>query len=442
MGLEDVLNSLITHQIKTVRFQFIDLYGTVRCKNIPVRHFKEKATKGLSVLMGYLVLTPNGDFTEDTGFGSEKGYGDVTCFPEFDTFHILPWLNSVAGVLTTPLLDNKRVQACPRHIALQQLDELKKMGYSLLSAHEYEFTVLDRSTSKPILEDSNWASAQRLLEAEDFFDVMMENLPKVGIDVETVQGEHGPGQIEITYTPSFGIKAADNAIFFKNAVKEMAWKQGLTASFMSKPFKQWGSLSAHFNHSLWDQMENSILFDGGDPNKLSKIAKHWIAGILHHAKAMSILMAPTSNCMKRFHNDVVVPSSVSWGIDNRTAALRVKTNGDRGVYFENRLGAAAGNPYVSMAATIAAGIDGIRNQLPLPPEVTELKKEEMTLLPKTQEEALDCFLKDDVLCKAFGEDFIKCFVSLTKTEMKARDAALTQGTDEYEWARSYFFKYL
>lgn len=323
MGLEDVWNLLITNKIKTVRFQFVDIYGMVRCKNIPVRHFREKATKGLNVLMGYLVLTPSGDFPGDTAYGEENGFGDVTCYPDFETFHLLPWLNDVAGVITTPLLENKKLNSCPREIAMKQLRELEEMGYSLLSAHEYEFTVIDRATSKPILEDSNWASALRMLEAEEFFDVLGQDLPKMGIDIETIQGEHGPGQIEITYKPSTGIKAADIAIMFKDAVKEIAWKQGFSASFMSKPFKQWGPLSAHFNHSLWDQMENSVLFDDNDPNKLSKVAKHWIAGILHHARAISILMAPTSNCFFRYHDNPVVPSTVSWGMDNRLSLIHI-----------------------------------------------------------------------------------------------------------------------
>ncbi len=138
---------------------------------------------------------------------------------------------------------------------------------------------------------------------KDFLYQLMMDLPKVGVDADVFETEYAPGQFEIPYKPSFGIASADVAHTFRTSIKEIALQHGYIATFMSKPFPQYSGSSSHFNHSLWDvDGKKGLMYDASNPYGLSDVAQHWIAGILAHAPAISLLMAPTINCLKRFQS--------------------------------------------------------------------------------------------------------------------------------------------
>ena len=291
-----------------------------------------------------------------------------------------------------------------------------------------------------------------------FLDQLMEQLPIVGIDVETVQSEYGPGQQEITYKPSFGIQAAHIAHTYKASIKEIALHHGYMAVFMSKPWADECGSSAHFNHSLWDaEGKIPMLYDANDRDGLSEIAQHWIAGILHHAPATTLIEAPTVNCLSRLRNAAnFVPKNNTWGMDNRNCFLRVKVNGPRCTYFENRAGASGSNPYLTLAATVAAGIDGIQRKMTFPNALNSCMcdshaykpgkcdkhviPEGIVPIPTTMKDALKAFLDDKVICEALGEDFVALFTAHKFHELNLEAEAQDKG--DKEWERKLFFKYL
>ena len=447
MIMEVVLREISKRMTQFVRFEFGDLYGVARSQIIPATHFKDKSESGISLPLSDLLRDPQGTLVYGNKFTDAIGFADGLWFPDFNTFRILPWNPKTATVIIEPTYKDEPVTVFPRYIAKKQLQRLKEMNINLAASHEHEFWIIDRHTRKPLTQDVNVSATLRNYEASGFIEQLMIDLHNVGVDVQSYHTEHGPGQLEITYHQSFGILAADTAHVFKTAVKEIAHRNGYIASFMSKPFTQYSGSSGHVCHSLWDsETKRGLLYDAESPTGLSEIGQYWIAGLLYHAPAMCVLMAPTVNCFKRFGKNPVTPGfSIAWGIDNRTCTFRVKVNGEQGTYIENRMAASACNPYLSLAAVIAAGIDGIQQKIQLPMKVTgnANAKADLPQLPTNMQEAMDAFGKDKVMKDAFGEDFCDAFLALKMHEVRsANDAKVAMANVNNEWDRKMFFDYL
>ena len=447
MSLNKVLEEIKEKRISTIRFEQTDLHGIARCKLIPARHFKDKVTRGLNFYMGHLGLDVQGTIVQGTGYNEEVGYGDAVMFPDFDTFKVLPWIKNTARILIEPTRAGQEVAGHPRVVARKQLEKLRGLGYSLLASHEYEFHVIDKETGNPPIYDTNPRATVQLNTFQKYLDHLMEDLPKVGLDIECAETEHGASQLELTYKPTFGIQAADNAHTFKTSAKEIALLNGFVASFMTKPYSYGGAASSHICHSLWDaEGKVPLLYDAKSPTGLSKLGQHWIAGLLAHAPAITILLAPTVNCIKNVKPWKFYPVNATWGRDNRSAMIRAKINGPNGTYFENRAALAGSNQYISLAATVAAGMDGIINKLELPPEVTgnaydpdDVPADTLNL-PTNTEDALEALANDHVIREAMGGDFIKCFTAVRRYEAKLAQEAQSNGHKNWEF--DYFFHYM
>ncbi|XP_072014954.1 lengsin-like [Amphiura filiformis] len=369
MSIESVTSIIEEEEIEFVRFEFSDFYGISRCKIIPARHFIDKASNGILIPFCHLSSSIDGaELHLDTPYGNgDVGIGDGVWFPEFNTFRILPWYRKTASILLEPKYYKGEPVSCyPRYIARQQLERLDKMGIALLAAHEHEFHVVDRKTQKPLTSDTLLRSTVGTYTDPNLLNQLMTNLYKVGIDVENCETESGHGQLEIAYKPVFGIQAADNAHVFKTSVKEIAQQNGYIASFMSKPSADHIGCSAHINHSLWDKDgKTNLLYD---VNALTSFPKY-----------------------------------------NRCCMLRLKINGTKGTYIENRSSGGGSNPYLTLAAVVAAGIDGIEKKLPLPEEeiadsfVRMSNNNDLAQngLPCTLPEAIEAFKADDVIMEAF-----------------------------------------
>ncbi|XP_071503235.1 lengsin-like [Diadema antillarum] len=449
MSLASVLDAIDKHNIEFVRMEISDVYGIARSRTIPARHVERTARSGLFMPMATYAFDPAGSCADEYGCGlcREVGYGDVLMFPDFTTFQVLPWCENTARILMEPVVDGKPFMVDPRLIARNQLQQLEEMGYSLLSAHEYEFYVVDTETRKPLTKDANLLSTLRTYTDTKLLHQMMRDLPKVGVDIESAEGEGGAGQLEITYRPSFGLRAGDNAHTYKLSVKEIARQHGYMASFMSKPWLDRSGCSSHFCHSLWDSTtKEPLLYDPDSPTRLSEVGQHWLAGLIEHAPALTILASPTVNCLRRIKPNTFAPINATWGVDNRTTAMRVKFNGPRGTYVENRIGASGSNPYLLLAGTVIAGMDGIRKGLSLPPENPGSAYDADTLpagtreLPTNLEAAMEALVSDEVMREALGPGFIKCFFAMKRKELDESLQA-TANKDE-NWERNMFFEYL
>jgi glutamine synthetase len=271
------------------------------------------------------------------------------------------------------------------------------------------------------------------------------------VDVITSNVEYGPGQMEITFAPAAGVTAADHAFVFKNGVKELAQQAGYLASFMTKPYADQSASGCHYHHSLL-RLEDGVnaFYDADAADGLSQAARHWIGGQLAHARALTAIVAPTINCAKRYKLFSFAPMNATWGHEDRTVALRVKGVRGAEMHLENRMPCAGSNPYLVMAAVLAAGLDGLRRQLepPAPTSQVAYLDEQATRLPSTLDESLLALEEDESLRASLGEEFVHLFLAVKRHEVaKARTAVPSYGSAEWpdivtDWERENLFEYL
>merc|ERR1712151_171914 len=296
--------------------------------------------------------------------------------------------------------------------------------------------------------------------AMDFCYELEDNVNQVGVDIRTMNAEYGAGQLELTFTPKFGIEAADMTATFRTGTKEIAQQQGLRATFMAKPFGVSGVGSGgHFNFSLWkrdgpntadgshaasDAMPgcNSAFHDPQDPEGLSSVARSFLAGILAHGPALEAICSPTIPCYSRHGN--WAPLLANWGHEDRSACVRVKsspTGAPGECYMELRMPSASANPYLVMAAVIAAGQDGLKSGLQLP-QAKQKQDEGATLLPKSLPEALAALEADDYMKSSLGEDFVRWYYATKRAEIAIIEEWLSNTPGEESdissvWQRMY-----
>jgi glutamine synthetase len=435
-----------------VRFEQPDLHGMSRGKTVPARHFRHYAEHGLNFLGGLLGLDLQGGVASGTGYLEERNFADSLIFPDLDTLAVVPWAERTARVLADPQwYDGQPLRAAPRHLARRQLERLDQKGYALRSGFEYECYLVGAATRAPAFEGIQIFWTVRNNFDQGFVTWLLDSLGTTGVDVITANAEYGPGQVEINFAPRAGLAAADQAFVFKNAVKELAQQRGLMASFMTKPYADQSASGCHFHHSLLhrDGGENAF-FDPAGPDGLSELARHWIGGQMAHAPALAALAAPTVNCAKRYKLFSFAPMNVTWGHEDRTAALRVKGARGPATHLENRMPCAGSNPYLVMACVVAAGLDGVERRLEPPPPTTRVAyaDEESPKLPATLDDALAAFEADETMAGLLGDEFVHLFLAVKRHEIqKARSSIPEYGRAEWpdvvtDWERQHLFEYL
>jgi glutamine synthetase len=452
VDVDEAETFLETGGFEYIRFEQTDLHGLSRSKTVPAPHFRRFLENGLNFFGGLLGLDLQADVPPGTGYMDERRFADQLIWPDLDTLAPVPWMPGVARVLCEPSwYDQEPAKAGPRWLMRQMLQRLDEMGYAVRGGFEYEFYLVDAETRKPVFDGIEIFWTLRNDFDPEFMGDVLDNLREAGIDIITSNAEYGAGQMEINYAPAMGAAAADQAFTFKNAVKEMAQQRAYMASFMTKPWAERSASGGHYHHSLIrkDSGQNAF-YDANSPDKLSRLARHWIGGQLAHAAALSALVSPTVNCAKRYKLFSFAPMNESWGYEDRTAAIRIKGGREGETHVENRTPSAASNPYLVAAAMLAAGIDGLRKEID-PPEPTETiayMDERARKLPQTLDEGLDALEKDADLQGYLGEEFVRLFLAVKRFESnKARQAAPEYGTPDWpnvvtDWERTNLFEYL
>jgi glutamine synthetase len=427
MELTDMLRAITEGNIEFVRFEQTDTHGISRSKLIPAPHVERYAHEGLNFLLGQLGFDAQAGVAPGTGYLEELGFPDSRIFPDPTTFRVLPWLDSTARVICEPrFYDGRPAGAAPRYVARRQLEVLRDMGFRMRSGFEYEFYLARMGTGEPPYPGIQIFATLRNEFDGAFVRHLIRDLRAVDVDIITANAEYGPGQQEINFAPDWDIGAADAAFSFKLGVKEIARLHGYTASFMTKPYIDQSASGCHFHHALYRVEDDANAFDdSGKPDGLADVARQFIAGQLAHAPALAALLAPTVNCAKRYRLYSFAPTNATWGLENRTVALRIKGVRGANTHVENRIPSAASNPYLVMAGVIAAGIDGLCNKLEPPAMVAGMAygMADVPELPTTLGAALDALEADTVLRAALGEEFIKLFVAVKRHEIgKASEA--------------------
>lgn len=407
--------------IRNVRFELPDMHGTSRSKIVPIDHVQSYARDGLNMYGGTVVLDSRSDVVPGTLYNEEIAYADQFLRPDPATAAIVPWAEATARMICdTYWEDGRPLEAAPRHVFRRVLNRCHELGYELLMGIELEFYLLDAETRQPLFGGNHIFHTVRNTYVP-VVERIVDEMRVYGIDIITANCEYAPSQWEINYAPARGIEGPDRAFSFKNGVKELAYREGLVATFMSKPFAGAAGSGAHNHMGLRDLSSGeNVLSDPDGEGGLSALGRSFVAGQLRHACSTYALLAPTLNCFKRRRTHTFSPTNVSWGLDDRTAFVRLKGRSAESRHLENRAPTGLSNPYLAAAALLGAGLLGIADGLELEPSARPPAEEDASKpkLPTTPEESLALLEADEKIVDLLGSEFVRAYAVMRRYELQ------------------------
>ncbi|HUZ02267.1 MAG TPA: glutamine synthetase family protein [Thermomicrobiaceae bacterium] len=423
---EDVLSRAREEGVEFVNLQFTDVMGIVKAVTIPFEIFPDVIEHGQWF-----------DGSSIAGF-ARIAESDMFLMPDLATFNVIPWergRNTTARVICWVYSPNGDLfSGDPRAVLLRQLDRLAKLGYRYNTGPELEFFLFKSESGAidPLPHDRGSYFDISTDLASDVRKDMIRALRELGIKVEAGHHEVAIGQHEIDFEYNDALTTADQAVTFKYTLKAIAQQHGLHATFMPKPVEGINGSGMHTHQSFAFLESGSNAFvDADDAYGLSKLAKHFIAGQLYHARGMSAVLAPLVNSYKRLVPGYEAPVYISWARQNRSALIRVpmiRAGRTAATRLELRCPDPSANPYLVYAVMLAAGLDGIENELPLPEPIEEnlyhftdedLRRRNVGTLPATLGEAIAELQDDDVVRDALGDHV---FERLTEAQQQDWDS--------------------
>ena len=433
-------------EVDTVLVCFVDMQGRLMGKRFHARYFLESGG-GDTHCCNYLLAT---DLEMETpgGYAStswQAGYGDYVMQPDLATLRPAPWLEGTVMVLCDVLDHDAQapVPHSPRAVLKRQLAQLEVMGFDTVMATELEFYLFEKSFDEirksgfrdlePISGYNEDYHIFQTTKEEHVLRPVRNHLYAAGIPVEGTKGEAGCGQEELNIKYAAALVTADYHTIAKHAIKEVAWQQGRAVTFLPKWHHAHSGSSTHIHQALWQSGE-SAFFDKSDALGMSALMKHYLAGLLKYAPDCTYFLAPYINSYKRFQEGTFAPTRAVWSVDNRTAGFRLCAAGTRAVRVENRIGGSDINPYLAMAAQLAAGIKGIKDQLELtPPAEGDTYQGEDGLIPQNLRDARDALKGSAMLREALGDDVVDHYARAAEVEMESFNQVVT----DYEIARGF-----
>ncbi|MFV0462542.1 MAG: glutamine synthetase family protein [Nostocoides sp.] len=423
-GLQPAADALTARGIDVVRLGYADIIGTDRGRDVLVNRFARTVGSGVAFCRSVYGTTPRGGVVDIEG-GLSDGLPDVLAFPDLSTVREIPWERGVAHVIADVFNpDGSPSLESPRMALKGVLARFEELGASPIVGPELEFYVLEESATSP----SGW---QRYGEGTgnvytsglkgDPENVLLDSLRMLGAyGIEAVAANHefSSGQFEINLWHGEALDAADRAHRFKTAVQELSRRQGKLATFMAKPFNDEGGSGYHLHFSCWSG-EQPLFDDPDSPDGLSEMAHHAIGGILAHAPAIAAFSNPTINSYKRFGPDTLAPWLVDWGLDNRSAMVRIPPERGEASRLELRLGDASANSYLAVGSMLAGAYLGIREHIEPPAPLTGYGYDpsKAPKLPQTLGEALDALEADPAIREVMGPPLVAAFLTYKRDEL-------------------------
>jgi glutamine synthetase len=436
LTLDELRGDVESGAIDTVLLVMTDMQGRLAGKRLHAPFFVDEVAGHGAEGCNYL-LAVDVDMNTVQGFAMsswETGYGDFVFRPDMASLRRVPWLERTALVVADLEWDDgSPVAASPRQILRRQLDRLAERGWRANIGSELEFMLFrdsyDQARAKRY-HDLVTANAYNVdysilgtTMVEDVLRPIRLGMAGAGISVEDSKGECNFGQHEVNFRYSDALSMADNHSVYKNGAKEIAYLHGCALSFMAKYDEREGN-SCHIHVSLWD--ERGSLSPDADGHGRSRVFEHFIAGQLAVTKELAYFFAPNVNSYKRYAWGSFAPTTLVWGIDNRTCGFRVVGHG-AGLRLESRIAGADVNPYLAFAAMIAAGLHGIDNELELEPAYpgNAYDAVDKPRLPGSLHEAIALLEGSAAARDAFGDDVIDHYLHYARTEQRSFEAAVT-----------------
>lgn len=436
----DKLRSLIDNgEVHTVLLGFVDMQGRLQGKRCSASYFLNDVLDHGSGACNYL-LSVNVEMEPQSGYATaswDKGYGDFVLIPDLDTLRIVGWRDGVAVCFSdAQWFDGTPVEPSPRTVLRTQLEKLAARGWRAEAATELEFIAHHESYEqawnqdyrhlRPVTRYNVDYSLLGVSQADPLIETLCRGLEASGIVVETAKGEANFGQQEVNLRHDEALATADAHVLFKHAVKEIALQLGMSATFMAKINEREGN-SCHVHMSLLEDSGDAVFA------KHPELFDHFVAGQLACMSDFTLLYAPNVNSYKRFADRSFAPTAIAWGRDNRSCAVRVVGSG-ASTRIENRLGGADVNPYLVLAATIAAGLYGIDNKLPLPPpEERDAYAACHDRVPLSISAAIPAFARSAIARQAFGDAVVDHYTRAAEIELDEFNSVVT----DWEKRRGY-----
>lgn len=448
LTLESLKEKVANGQIDTVIAALPDMQGRLMGKRFQAEFFIENAWEETHCC-NYLIATDLEMYTVD-GYASTSwsaGYGDYVMKPDLATLRVLPWLEGTAMV-TCDLLDHHThalVPHAPRSVLKQQINRLQNMGLEAAVATELEFFVFRESFEE--MRDKSYRNMTTIspynegyhifqtTKEEGLMRAIRNGLQGAGVRVENTKGEADAGQAEINVCYSNALEMADNHCLVKNAVKEIAFLQDRAVTFLAKWNHDAAGSSSHIHQSLVSTEGASVFYTADAEYGMSELMRHYLAGLLKYANDNTYFLAPYVNSYKRFMAGTFAPTKAIWSLDNRTAGYRVVGDGSRNVRVECRVGGSDLNPYLAIAAQIAAGIAGIEEKLELEKEFRgdAYQARKSREIPSTLAQASLALKKSGMLRDAMGSDVIDHYLRCAQWELEDFNSKVT----DYEVKRGF-----
>lgn len=424
--------------IDTVLTVFPDQQGRLLGKRVVGRYFLD-AVMHEAHACDYLLAT---DLEMETISGYkasswEKGYGDFVIKPDMSTLRLIPWLEKTALVMGDCLDHHGHDLAhAPRSMLKKQVAKARKMGFVSKMASELEFYIFEdnfaaaRTRDYKGLTPPGWYNEDyhifQTTKEEPLIRAIRNGMEGAGVPIEFSKGECGFGQAEINLRYAEVLEMADRHSIYKNGVKEIAFAHGKSVTFMAKwDFAQPGS-SCHIHNSLWDaKTDRAVFFDKSQPQGMSKLFQHYLAGQLSLAREMSLFFAPTINSYKRYQAGSFAPTKAVWSSDNRTAGFRLCGEG-KSLRIECRIPGADANAYLAFAVLLATGLYGIEQKMKLEPMAKgNIYAQNVREVPTTLREAIDALDGSKVLRKLLGDDVVDHYLHTARIEQGEYDKRIT-----------------
>lgn len=435
LTLDELRAEMSKGAIHTVLVAATDMQGRLQGKRCAATFFMDEIAEHNAEGCGY-ILARDVEMKTADGYAIsswDSGYGDFVFVPDFSTLRRIPWLDGTALVLCDlQWKDHTPVTVSPRQILRRQIERLAERGLRPFAATELEFIVF-RDTY-----EQAWRKSYQDLEPANLYNVdysllgtsriepllarIRNGMAGAGLGVEDAKGECNLGQHEVNFIYGPALQAADEHVIYKNGAKEIASQDGCSLTFMPK-FNQREGNSCHIHLSVRGEDGQPAMAEDGQVG--SPLFRQFLAGQLACLRELTLFFAPNINSYKRYAKGSFAPTAVAWGLDNRTCALRVIGHGPS-LRFENRVPGGDVNPYLAIAAMIAAGLHGIDNRLELEqPYAGNAYASDKPRLPRTLNEAQFLLRGSQMARAAFGPDVIDHYLNMAQVEIDAFESAVT-----------------
>ncbi|MEN9835831.1 MAG: hypothetical protein RL011_2024 [Pseudomonadota bacterium] len=437
---EDVIKQIRRSEATKVKVAITDLDGVLRGKVIHIDKFLSAAESGFgfcNVVFGWDSSDQAYDNVDYTGW--HTGYPDAKVNLDLSTFRTIPWDQDMPFFLGDFVDDQDRpLPICPRQLLKQILAQAEVAGMYPMVGVEFEWfnfretplTLAEKGHMRPqpLTPGMFGYSLMRSGYEREFFNALYDQMGEFDVPIEGLHTETGPGVYEAAIVAAEALESADRAVLFKAGAKEIANRFGFTASFMARWNNQLPGCSGHLHQSLRNADNVNIFYDAADPLRMSSTFKSYLAGQMRCLPEILPLFAPTVNSYKRLVEGFWAPTRVTWGRDNRTVCMRVIPGSEKSTRLELRVGGADINPYLAIAAAIAAGLYGIENKLELTEPMTQgsgYLAKNATRLPRNLAEATEAFAKSAIARELFGDKFVDHYAATRMWEWQQYQKAIT-----------------